>query len=364
MADSDLWHPLFAMPNLSIGEPVEVQDVVAIVPPNDGRLVAARKRDRCADGLFGRFADQFGEPFVPAALLVSASAPKHVFSHHALTSFRNVVALACLATSWSRANHWPARRFSDAFDFYPYTPTRGGDLRADSLPLRMHIESPDDFQGQQAPHFYPPNPTWAASPEDRLLAACERLWRERYLRQEKRWKTRVVFRSLELAAQATRVPGVGSQVATVHDFGTSLVLWVSGFEILKRNRNDRASLPKVLELLGNWEWGERSLRHRKYRVRHRGKTYSVNFVQKLYSHLYFARCAFVHGNPVTPTNLFAGSGRAVALVGAAPLLYRVALLSYIDPPAPRRRRAAFMQCVREVGFERSVWELQQALSSP
>lgn len=355
---------IFVLPNLPLTAAIEA-GCAAIVPASDARLKAAIEDDAAAHALCSKFTDQFGEPISPAGLLVDRSAPQRVLTHEALAAFRNVAAIASLITAWRNSASGfsvPGTFFSDSFDFYPYAPTKDSRLMGRSVALSMRYEAPDEFRGQQAAHMLRPDAIFAVDPDEVTFARCMHAWRQRYVAGRSSWRGRALFRSLEMAAQATRTPAVGTREPSIHDFGTSLALWVSAFEILKPTRGAYSSLGSVMDLLGQWPWHSASLRARRYVVRlKKNQTVRANFVQKAYSELYRARCHFLHGEPVTAGKLFSGGKRGrPGLISVAPFLYRTALRVYVPAPSMQRRDPAqrLLLAVDENQFEDALLRLQ------
>ena len=64
----------------------------------------------------------------------------------------------------------------------------------------------------------------------------------------------------------------------------------------------------------------------------------MNLSQKLYKELYDTRNAFLHGNPVTEKRLRPfGRKNVQAITRYAPLLYKIALISFLEQLKPERK---------------------------
>src|SRR5207249_1968746 len=145
-----------------------------------------------------------------------------------------------------------------------------------------------------------------------VLDSCLQLWNRRFIQNRHEWRTRVLFRSLEIACQASRVPAVGTRTPTIHDLGVGIALWISAFEILTHPKKGSVFSPTkagaskwtVLDLLEKAPWLHPQLRAKPFRVIKNSKRKGINLVQNLYRELYRARNDFLHGNPVTADNLF------------------------------------------------------------
>jgi len=325
------WELLLVLPHAAFRAPIESEHL-ALVPPDDSRLKDLCKQHAGVARLVRRFTDQFGRRIKPSALLVRSDAPKSALDFYAVASFRNVVALSSLIDAWTiqlGGGNVGYPLWSDYLDLYPFAPTKDyQQLMARSV-ASWEVDKPDKFRGQRAPHL-PTGDRLSFGVDKVVLDACLERWRRRFVAGRKEWKSRALFRSLEIACQAARMPAVGTREPTIHDAGVSISLWVSAFEILKQRRDDQANLLTVMKLMKGAGWRDAKLKAQRYVVRYGGKRHQVNYACKLYADLYKARCDFLHGNPVTAGNMFPSRERkGPILLHCAPLVYRVALLEFL-----------------------------------
>jgi hypothetical protein len=332
------WIFLYLMPHTGFNEPIE-HGRLAIVPPSDPRLQALASSSPAVRQLTSRFTDSFGHAVEPSALLKRADAPASL-DFEAVVAFRNVVAISSMTDAWTMHFSGGTAQYplwADYFDFYPLTATLDGHLFGQTVASAI-VTWADNFVGQKAPHLQPTS--YMSFGLDRpVLESCLAEWEQRFLRGRKTWRTRVLFRSLEIACQASRVPAIGTQRPTIHDMGVGIALWVSALEILSHPRTQWATLQTVLNLLDRAWWLDPRLGARRYRHRQgKNKTVSVNLAAKLYCELYRARNDFLHGNPVTHHRLFP-SKRAGGpmLLHCGPLIYRAALLAFLGYSRPQSK---------------------------
>ncbi len=332
------WHLAYLMPHTKFDAPIE-HGPLALVPPADHRLVELAAKSKAVDVLVSRTTDQFGEAIEPSAILIRSDAPKDI-DFYAVASFRNAVAIASIidaATRQYSGGRAGYPQWSDYFDLYAFTATTDGNLMARSL-TSMEVNRPEEFTGKRAPHLSS-NRRLSFGVDRSILAGCLRQWDRRFIKKRQEWRTRVLFRSLEIACQASRVPAVGTRTPTIHDMGVGIALWVSAFEILSHPRTSNANLVTVLNLLGAADWLDPKLKLTRCRITYRGSTRSANWIQKFYKELYGSRNAFLHGNPVSPGRLFPKmmSG-GPTLLHVAPLIYRVALGASLPAPSKKRTK--------------------------
>ena len=330
------WDLAYLLPHTHFDGPIE-HGPLALVPPGDLRLVELASRSKAVASLTSRFTDQFGEKVEPSAILIRSNSPKDI-DFYAVVCFRNAVAIASIIDAASfqysggRAGY---PQWSDYFDLYAFTATKDDELGARSL-ASTEINHPENFSGQRAPHLASGH-RLSFGLDRAILAGCLREWDRRFIKRRQERRTKVLFRSLEIACRASRVPAVGTRTPTIHDMGVGIALWVSAFEILSHRRPGGANLGTVLDLLGAAKWQDSKLKSTRFRVTYpRGTTRNINWVQRFYHELYRARNDFLHGNPVAAGRLFpTNRSGGPTLLHIAPLIYRAALESAL-PDRPKK----------------------------
>jgi hypothetical protein len=364
------WGFGFLLPHAYFSEPIEHAHF-ALVPPSDERLCEMIRTSPAVERLCTAFTDQFGQQVEPSALLIRPDAPAKI-EYYEAACFRNPVAISSLVDAWTffinggRAGY---PLWSDYFDFYSFTVTRDGDLSAESVAI-TELDLPGEFAGQKAPHL-PRNNRVSFGVDRRMLDNCLRFWDRRFVKKRVERKTRRLFRSLEIAYLAGRVPAVGSRETSIHDYGAVIALWISAIEILshkkdktKPKKKAAANLLTVLELLSKIEWGDSDLCTKPYWVEYHGTRYSLNVIQKLYLELYRARNAFLHGNAVKPSHLYpCGNKSAHTLMHCAPLIYRAAVLAFTDGEHKMPKGDVAAQVNAYMSYERPQRKYEEAVLS-
>jgi hypothetical protein len=320
------WLPAWVLPNLSIDEPV-TSEHVALVSCRDKRLQSAIRKEPAIGKFLGRFQDEFGVLVSPSVLMISNDAPSSARSVRALASFRDAVNIAAIVSSHAKVlkrARGGGIQFSDGFDIYPWMVAKGGGERLVAItPAVMALHDVNRFCGQSSP----------ALPERRLaqyeldaplLIELLARWHRFYSESDQRSDNLALFRSLDMARIAARMPG-GSD-ATFLDTGRSVALWVSAFEILAHQ--GRSGLRQVLSLFSGVEWERERLRAMDQQFQHGRDIVRTNIAGKIYATLNRIRNRFLHGEPVTvDTLILQPSGRHI-LDFAAPL-YRLALTGFL-----------------------------------
>jgi len=328
------WKFIAILHNLSLSTPIG-NDYIAIVPEDDIRCMELLQSSPSLSRMVGNFTDQFGRRTSPSLLLAREGSPLGVSKQDAVIGFRNAIALSSITYAWQEALvrrlSLNVLKYSNYFDLYPITVSRDHDVLVIRSPSILGMDDPDDFIGQVSPELATSYRVSDAYDRE-LLGAIMALWADRFVSGRlNSWRTRVLFRSLEMAYHATTIPFEND--STIYDYGAKIALWVSAFEVLVRSETEYANLEKVLALLREPRFYWPKLRHRRYAIKIGKRKERVSLAEKLYKSLYVARNDFMHGNPVQVRNLFVNrSQRYQPLTVAAPLLYRQALQAFLRVP--------------------------------
>lgn len=340
-----MWKIFFIIPNIVLNRAIE-NEYIAIVPHDDERVTEITEKSPSEKALVNGFEDQFKKKINPSLLIVNDDAPAFIKEVDTLVGFRNIFALTTIIKNHiDSLNGCPGTHilYSDCFDFYPIAPTKDMDGYIIHSPaVNGLIENCEErFRGQSAPGIGAPF-NLRCEPDPKLFVLLENMWKRRYIKRRFEWKTRALFRSLEMAYQATTMPI--ENYSTIYDYGVRVSMWVSAFEILSHPRKGKANLETVIKILGDYHWYNRKVSKRQYKFKYRGQTSKINLVQKLYNELYEARNDFLHGNDVNLQSLFPfrkinqpGNKNRPHLNIFTPLLYNVALLSYLEKPREAKR---------------------------
>ncbi len=328
-----MWRIIFIIPNIDLGKSIE-NEYIGIVPHNDERVIEITENNPSLKSLVNGFEDQFKNKICPTILIVNDDAHEFVLESDVIVGFRNIFAIATIIRNhifYLDVGGGNYIKYSDYFDFYPISPVKTKNGYIINTPAEtVHVfDSEKYFRGQSRPGL-PIALQSRCEPDQDLFELLEKMWRERYIKRKFDWETSTLFRSLEMAYQATTMPI--KNYSGIYDFGVSVSMWVSAFEILSHPLNKNASLETVIDLLGKYNWYNKEIKRKQYYLRYRKKP-KINLVQKLYNELYNARNDFLHGNDVSQQRLFPFKNTNLCPLNAfAPLLYKVALHSYLEKP--------------------------------
>jgi len=313
--------------NLSISKRVESKYVV-ITPLDDPLTLAIRDRSPAFSQFVDNFKDQFGRHFAPSLFFLHKNVKPNL---EAIISFRNLFAISSIVQSWERflcrGTQLDYYKFSNYFDLYPYSLSKDEKDLIVSTPSILGLDEPAEFQGQCSPEIATSYST-SKFYDSVLFEALSKEWEKYFVnRKRKEWKSRSLFRSLEMSLRAAGLPFRNQ--GTIHDYGANIALWISAFEILIHLDNDDVNLTKVLDFLGDIHFNTKKLNYKRY-IGRKYKNERLNLIQKTYFEIYSARNDFLHGNPVKLSGLFPGqNSKCNHFTVTAPVLYKCALYHFL-----------------------------------
>ncbi len=322
------WIPAWAMPNLHIDLPIEASHA-ALVPCNDERLLLAAHNKPALTTFLHAFRNEFGNQMLPTIGMVREDANSGVKTVAAFGGFRDAVCASAVVKGHALTMTSKRARgflYSEVFDIYPWflTPDMDGRIIAYTPGLTgyHHIQ---EFRPQVTPAI--PNRFLNSGHLDvPLLEALTARWERYFANGEECADDRRLFRALDMARAASKMPG--GRDASEHDMGRVVALWVSAFEILAHD-GVRSSSKQVLSLLGRVEWLRPAMRIRDRKATVGKKSFETNVAGEIYGHLYRVRNDFLHGNRVDRDTAKLEKCQTSVLFFAAPL-FRLALTAYLN----------------------------------
>lgn len=334
------WEPMYVVPNITVDEPIE-GGPISIVSPNDERLFHSLQQQPERSDFFGAFRNQFGRKVIPSVLIINTEQIPLPVDVALLAGFRDLLVASIIPLGWAFVNETGenSRRrmlYSDNLSFYPFVCLADTDdlrLVGSRTPASNEVDEISKFLGQTTPGI--PSITLDGFSIDRFL--YESLlyeWHERYVRKRSGFKLTKLFRSLNMANVAARMPG--GREAQFYDYGRNIALWISAFEILAHpGGREKSGVRAVEKLFDQVDWPSNKLRFRQYaphwppHSKKKNGHGKIILAKALYHRLYNCRNAFLHGNPVKQGDLKV-PGKGLPLHQAAPLLYRMALSGYLQ----------------------------------
>ncbi|MDE8762632.1 hypothetical protein PZB21_26030 [Rhizobium sp. CBK13] len=324
------WKAMSALPGLNLRSPIEAGKA-AIVPRDDPRLIGLCEESKKLKSFLGRFTDAFGEKLEPAVIIVASDAPPTMMTREAIAGLRDAAALSMVIHNRSQAlryGHMSRPSYSNSFALYPWF--------IDNVDQHLTIHTPGmlgthyvrKFKGQCAPEVSVAD-VGELDFDVPLLSELMIRWASRFSTKKPSYEHRVLFRSLNMANQASLIPG-GSD-ATFYDYGRIVGLWISAFEILAHPQGADVGYKQVYDMLKRAEWTSRKLVWRRWVAPEGKKKKKVRCSLPVWlcNHLYATRNDFFHGNEVSVKTLMIKNSKSSLFQVAAPI-YRMLLTTFLD----------------------------------
>jgi hypothetical protein len=363
----DEWIPFFLLPNLKVRGAIECDGIAAVVPPYDERVTEVCSAHPNFKEFLSRFQNTFRQQIWPSVLMLSAKAPNSYRTVDAVASFRDLVSLSVIPRARALVLKYQRQHqitYSDTFSLYPWTLDKNYEYLTSHTPSGMSMHVVEEFGGQSSPEISMMSLQTGELDKPLMLALFKR-WRIRYSGRSVTWKDRALFRSLNMANQASQAPG--GPDTTYYDVGRSIALWISVFEILAHPPNANANLQVVCDLLEKVKWENALLTARRYKT-YEGRNKSTRRILacSIYGELYKVRNDFLHGNRVKPSRL-RFKRTAYPLGHYAACLYRMALTSVLavelkgKVPSIRNTAKASDYIVARMNFSRPQHLIEDAI---
>jgi hypothetical protein len=219
------WNPVFLLPNLRIKHGVSAPEA-AIVPPDDERVRLYARRYPEFGRFLGKFTDPFGVRNAPGVLLLKGEAPLTYRSMEAVSSFRDLVALSVIPLQRAKSlvhDRGFHIQYSDYFDFHPWSFNDQNGHIVCSTPGLVALHEVRAFKGQSSPVLSTLDFD-SLDLDAPLFKALLARWRLRYGTKKPEWAEVALFRSLNMAVAASKMPA-GADL-TQFALGRSIGLWV------------------------------------------------------------------------------------------------------------------------------------------
>lgn len=226
------WIPIAVLPNASVREPIAMEDI-ALLPRTDKRVKAAARHQPRLRKFLRRFTDAFGQRVEPSVLMIRDGLPEHYGNTAPISGFRDAVSISVIsggrAVMVTHNSGMQRPVWAECLTLYPWMLDKFGEHLTTYNHSMMGIHDPELFHGQSVPGFSTAD-IGLYDLDTPLFAALSRRWVRRFSGGEIEWEDRAIFRSLNMAYQASMMPG--GQEATFYDIGRLITLWVSAMEIL------------------------------------------------------------------------------------------------------------------------------------
>jgi hypothetical protein len=333
--DTPLWWPMFALPNVHVTFPIEV-DGFAMAAPDDFRIKAIAKKQPRFGSFMKKFKTEFGVPVQPSTIIWRKDKPDTYRSISAISGFRDLVSMSVIPLSWAKSHRFghygQGPMYSDAFAVYPWMVDNKGEGLITRTQTMFGYHEVKRLHGQTMPAL---SPHTLDKPDVDLLLMNELLkrWERCFATEIPSVEDERLFRSLNMANAAAMLPAGAD--AKLYDILRSVALWASAFEILHPAKNN--AYKGVYADLEGITWNLSECKDKKYTVFGDTKSGALHSLPVwLFGEINHLRNDTLHGNPILPGRLIVAPGKQAINMYAAPL-YRMMLVAYLDLKlAPRK----------------------------
>jgi hypothetical protein len=365
MAD---WVPMFALPNVRLSEPTEIEHL-AIVHAADPRVQALALRSANFTHYLTNFKNEFDVDYEPSLIIWNDAGPQEYRDTEALAAFRDALALSVVPGKVASTLDRDSRdklRYTNWFNIYPWM--TGSDdkyvVMRNSAVMGLHETT--QLKPQIAPGLNQEiiqKRDVDATLHRELMARFKR----RFASSTPSWDDTKLFRSLSMANAAGQLPSQGD--FTPYDAGRSIALWASAFEIAAHPSSGTAGHLQVYDLLEKVEWQTIACKEERHACMAPPEARHPRVLAcAIYSRIHRARNDYLHGNKVSDVQL-AVMPYGRFLPDYAPVLYRAALLGLLSPkfdePEPAETNGAEYDAwfSRDFSHRRFNREMESALGT-
>jgi len=328
-----LWAPMFALPNVNIAFPIEV-DGFAMVPPDDFRIKAIASKQRRFGSFLKRFKTEFGVQVQPSTIIWRRDKPDTYRTISAISGFRDLISMSVIPLAWAKSHrfgHSQGPMYSDTFAVYPWMVDNRGEGLITRTQTMLGYHEVKRLHGQTMPALSP-HTLGKRDVDLLLLNELLKRWERCFAIETPLVEDERLFRSLNMANSAAMLPAGAD--AKLYDILRSVALWASAFEILHPAKNN--AYKGVYADLEGIAWNLSDCKDKKYQVFGDKSGALHSLPVWLFGEINHLRNDTLHGNPILPGRLVVAPGKQSLNMYAAPL-YRMMLTAYLDLKlAPRK----------------------------
>lgn len=328
------WTPIAVVPSVDVRTSKLAGSHIALVGVGDERYQRCIANSPDLESFLSSFTDSHGKDVRPSLIAISTLYVGKP-SPSAVASFKDLVVASVILEERVHAilsGNVRGPFYSGSFDIYPWMISNNKDRIVAQTPAISSLHRMQGFRGLASPAL-PIHRVEDEYVHEGLFSGLFRLWQRQYIDGDDSWEPRAILRSLNMASAAMQLP-ITSVAETIYDWGRSISLWVSAFEILVHpGGNGQANEKKVLEMLWEIEWLHRGNRDTIYTIEFgKKRTEQRTLPEFLYHRLNRIRNDYLHGNPVAGEGFVMENGTSALSYPAA--LYRMALASKVPHGDP------------------------------
>ncbi|MEW6702940.1 MAG: hypothetical protein AB1298_09525, partial [Bacteroidota bacterium] len=267
MKKKNPWVFVSIFPNLHLKTPIETKYAI-IVNEKDDRLKVLQSENESVASLTKSFVDTRLKEINPAFLLIHARLKTNRERHNAIISFRNIVAVSIILEGWlsmvlSENGNVFTTLYSDFYDLFPL----GGYSDKYFFIQTPSVSSTISNSITKYQHNYslPDTRYFHFSKDEDLFISLVKIWETHFIRRNKSHIYNSLFRSLQMAYSACKMPT--DNFSTYYDYGTKVGLWISAFEILFHpGSNSHVGYQQIVQELSQYQFYDKNLKTAEYKI--------------------------------------------------------------------------------------------------
>lgn len=329
MNNQDSWIFVSIFPNLLETYSFKTSYAV-IVPCSDSRVKLLRRKYKPIDELLNSFIDTRLKIIRPNVFLLHKKAYSNQhYRHAAIVAFRNIVALNVILEGWiplvhATHNNVFTTLYSDYYDFFPLN-GYGDKLYFVKTPALSNIVSQTKVK-YQSNYSLPEANHFTLFVNQKLFDVLIYIWEDYFVRKKRLDCYSSLFRSLQLAFSACKMPT--DNFSTIYDYGTKIGLWISAFEILFHpGKNGSIHCNDIIAELNKYEFSNPKIKKKSYLI----NKVQTNIVGLIYKEIYDVRNDFFHGNNIDTNRLYVFKQKKFPIIThIAPVLFLMALHVFLQ----------------------------------
>ncbi|WP_354233168.1 hypothetical protein [Bradyrhizobium sp. I1.8.5] len=324
---------MFSLPNVRVKFPIQVEGF-ALVPADDFRIEAIKKKQPRLGSFLKRFKTEFGDAVEPSTIIWRKDRPDTYRSISAISGFRDLISMSVIPLSWAKTHrfgHVQGPMYSDTFAVYPWMVDNRGEGLITQTPSLLAYHEVKRLRGQTmaALSFHQLD---RRDVDLLLLNELLKRWERCFSTDSPAVEDERLFRSLNMANAAAKLPAGAD--TNLYDVVRSAALWASAFEILYPAKNQ--AFKGVYAALECITWNLSACSDKKYQVFGDQNGQRRSLPVWLFGEINSLRNDALHGNPIPPGRLIVAPAKQPLHMFAAPL-YRMILTAYLDLKlAPRK----------------------------
>jgi len=324
------WEFVTILPNINISKSY---NKIAMVNSEDSRIQYLKENNKVIGNLINCVIDNKGKNIEPSSLIIHKDLTEHENFNELIIGFRNIIAIFYICKGWlqtvsGKTDNVSSTLYSDFYDLAPINIIKDKWFNIYSPALNSMFNNVKDFKIQRNIQL-PRDTILYPSVETNIFNSLLSTWHKTYLKNNINHKKRALFRSLQMAYRACKLPS--DNLSNVYDYGTKIGLWISAFEILFHpGGNEYVYCEKVINNLKKYIKIKENI-FKKQCENDDNNEFKSKIIGKIYKDIYDARNNFLHGNKLEENIMYPfNDSEKPPLSYLAPIIYLIGIFVFLN----------------------------------